>query len=793
MKKALATTMATLLFGLSFPVNTFASPDNAEKTNHLDARKPKEFTTQDYNNRLYDRDPNFQLSPENKQNQEEQKGPFINSESANNVKPKGYFTVTFKVDESKGTLTIGGQDTSKSELIYFVKPNAGIKLKDVGIFSVKVKDSTKYKLDDSMPWNILPEKYKQDTLVTEDVTLIANIKDLTNQAPGGESNNDQQGMKIAERIKGHLKAKDISVWQKDPITWKDGVELDSSVNDPDLKEAFAKAKFEDDKRNSSSLAERKPLTGKVKVTFSDDSFIEVENQKLYVFPHVTSSNYSNLPKDAITTKFFLGEGTKVVSGNNEILGDKDHVRPYQNYEVKSGTDISKYHVTNKASILYYLPIKPLDDSYHNIYWESNESKKPNDYIVSSSNYKFTAKATKRYRVTFEFQGLDLDTSREIDKDSLSKSLKDKMPEAAWVEKGKSFKPPKADNFTEIIKDDGGQVTKVYNWTFSTWNPTGIVSASENKNFVGTWKRAQATSAEPQVEKITESDKSIKGQGEAGAKIKVTFGDKASSEATVGPDKKWEVKITKNLKKNEKISITQMEKGKKESAKKEVIVSEKAKENKKPDTNPVPKPENKPDNKPQENPDKKPLPSPEKKDKENQRGSNYFGLRFKNHTSKTTKVKTQVENKNLSNKQKEEARHIIDVMSGNYQVIKDGVRQNKQMDVKPIIKNDRLMLPLRSLAEMIGAKVEWDPQTRTAIFTNKGLVAKIQIDGNEIVLSNGKVIKMDSKPLNINGRILLPISNVANVFGLTNGNTKDGIDQNIEWDGDNKTVEINLNK
>ena len=182
-----------------------------------------------------------------------------------------------------------------------------------------------------------------------------------------------------------------------------------------------------------------------------------------------------------------------------------------------------------------------------------------------------------------------------------------------------------------------------------------------------------------------------------------------------------------------------------------------------------------------------------KNKQNKKENNYFGLRFKNHSAKTTKVKTQVENKNLSNKQKEEARHIIDVMSGNYQVIKDGVRQNKQMDVKPIIKNDRLMLPLRSLAEMIGAKVEWDPQTRTAIFTNKGLVAKIQIDGNEIVLSNGKVIKMDSKPLNINGRILLPISNVANVFGLTNGNTKDGIDQNIEWDGDNKTVEINLNK
>ena len=33
MKKVVATTMATLLFGLSFPVNTFALPDNEVSVN----------------------------------------------------------------------------------------------------------------------------------------------------------------------------------------------------------------------------------------------------------------------------------------------------------------------------------------------------------------------------------------------------------------------------------------------------------------------------------------------------------------------------------------------------------------------------------------------------------------------------------------------------------------------------------------------------------------------------------------------------------------------------------------
>ena len=184
-----------------------------------------------------------------------------------------------------------------------------------------------------------------------------------------------------------------------------------------------------------------------------------------------------------------------------------------------------------------------------------------------------------------------------------------------------------------------------------------------------------------------------------------------------------------------------------------------------------------------------------KNKNNSKSYNYFPRikssennynSNKNHT-RTSKEETKKETSSKAIK------YTFTLNSGEYEVLINGKVIKRQMDVKPLIKNDRLMLPMRNLAEMIGAKVEWDSKTRTASFTNNGLVAKIQIDGNEIVLSNGKVIKMDSKPLNINGRILLSVSYVGNVFGLTNGNTKDGIDQNIEWNSDNKTVEINLNK
>lgn len=184
-----------------------------------------------------------------------------------------------------------------------------------------------------------------------------------------------------------------------------------------------------------------------------------------------------------------------------------------------------------------------------------------------------------------------------------------------------------------------------------------------------------------------------------------------------------------------------------------------------------------------------------KNKNNSKSYNYFprikSSENKNNSNKNyTRTSKEEPKKETTSKAK---KYTLNLNSGEYEILINGKVIKRQMDVKPLIKNDRLMLPMRNLAEMIGAKVEWDSKTRTASFTNNGLVAKIQIDGNEIVLSNGKVIKMDSKPLNINGRILLSVSYVANVFGLTNGNTKDGIDQNIEWNSDNKTVEINLNK
>ena len=138
-------------------------------------------------------------------------------------------------------------------------------------------------------------------------------------------------------------------------------------------------------------------------------------------------------------------------------------------------------------------------------------------------------------------------------------------------------------------------------------------------------------------------------------------------------------------------------------------------------------------------------------------------------------------------------YVFHINEYEYEVVRNGVVTKRLMDVTPVLRNNRTMLPLRYVAEAIGADVKWDAKTRTATFTKDGLTASIQVDGNEIILSNGKTIKMDSKPLMLNNRVLVSVVNVANVFGLTNGNTLDGSDQDIEWQQEDKSATIYIRR
>ncbi|MEQ3347105.1 Rib/alpha-like domain-containing protein [Peptoniphilus senegalensis] len=172
-------------------------------------------------------------------------------------------------------------------------------------------------------------------------------------------------------------------------------------------------------------------------------------------------------------------------------------------------------------------------------------------------------------------------------------------------------------------------------------------------------------------------------------------------------------------------------------------------------------------------------------------SNYFeGLVIRDHKTKTYPVNAIVPKKVIEeNKSNEKTSYVFHINEFEYEIIENGISKKIKMDISPVIKNERTMLPLRNVAEVLGAEVFWNEKTRTASFTKDGLTASIQIDDNKIILSSGEVIEMESKPLNISDRIFVSLVNVGNVFGLKNGNTSDGEENDIEWDNESKTVTI----
>lgn len=302
------------------------------------------------------------------------------------------------------------------------------------------------------------------------------------------------------------------------------------------------------------------------------------------------------------------------------------------------------------------------------------------------------------------------------------------------------------------------------WKSLSANPNDFIVSKTNNVFVAS--ATESVSSIPEVNIPIEGAKTITGTGVKDATINVTVPGIANSiETKVDGNSKWEIKLPagKVLKTGDKLVVTQKEEGKKVSPAKEVIVKEKEKEMPKP----IPMPE-----------------KPKKKDT-NKTPNYYYGF---NYFSPLTSSK-----KKTDSSSKAVASYVFNINKDEFEITINGTTMKSKMYTSPVIRNGRTMLPLRNIAEAIGVEVSWDSKTRTASFTRDGLTASIQIDGDEIIYSNGKKVKMDSKPIIKDNRILVSLVNVANIFGLTNGNVEDSKDQDIEWNKDNNTVTIKLQK
>ena len=89
---------------------------------------------------------------------------------------------------------------------------------------------------------------------------------------------------------------------------------------------------------------------------------------------------------------------------------------------------------------------------------------------------------------------------------------------------------------------------------------------------------------------------------------------------------------------------------------------------------------------------------------------------------------------------------------------------------PFIAESRTMVPLRLIAEAMGADIEWDSDTRTVIIAHGTMVASLVI--------NQPLPNDLGTPIIYNDRTFVPLRFVAEALNAT-----------IEWDDETQSIEV----
>ncbi len=99
------------------------------------------------------------------------------------------------------------------------------------------------------------------------------------------------------------------------------------------------------------------------------------------------------------------------------------------------------------------------------------------------------------------------------------------------------------------------------------------------------------------------------------------------------------------------------------------------------------------------------------------------------------------------------------------------------DVAPKIVDGRTVLPIRVVAEALGADVDWDPTAQKVTITKGDTVIELFI-GKYIAFVDGEPVQLDVAPFIDNNRTYLPVRFVSEYLGAI-----------VNWDAETRTVTI----
>lgn len=94
-------------------------------------------------------------------------------------------------------------------------------------------------------------------------------------------------------------------------------------------------------------------------------------------------------------------------------------------------------------------------------------------------------------------------------------------------------------------------------------------------------------------------------------------------------------------------------------------------------------------------------------------------------------------------------------------------QTLTLDVAPFVQNGRTLVPLRFIGEQLGATIAWDQAEQRVTYTKGNTVIQLWI-GRQEAMVDGQAVALDVPPQIVNGRTMVPVRFVAQALGAAIG-------------------------
>ncbi|MBR6399780.1 MAG: hypothetical protein IKS17_00970 [Firmicutes bacterium] len=104
-------------------------------------------------------------------------------------------------------------------------------------------------------------------------------------------------------------------------------------------------------------------------------------------------------------------------------------------------------------------------------------------------------------------------------------------------------------------------------------------------------------------------------------------------------------------------------------------------------------------------------------------------------------------------------------------------EEKTIDAPPVIMNGRTLVPVRAIVEALDGTVDWNGETKTATLVSGDNKIELTIDSNTAKL-NGEEKSLDTAPVIIDSRTMLPLRFIAEGFGYQ-----------TDWEAQTKTIYV----